>query len=165
MNRQRILLFFSITLIGFTVQAQGPGGIVPELWYKSTDDVLKEDGTTPAIDGDSVRIWTDLAGTVQNMSNTADSKPFFRSNSSDNINGYPVIDFEGNDFLETVGHTSIISGEYTKFVIYRVDAGAPNNLMSAGSPGNHAMFYENTTNLRMTHNLVNFVISDRKSVV
>ncbi len=76
--------------------ACGPAGIGNdlELW-------LRADAITGLNDGDSVDTWEDLAfGTaLTNGTSSGTERPTYLNNATDNVNGNPVVRFDGNDAM------------------------------------------------------------------
>ncbi len=133
-----LVILFSC-LFSNPVFCQNPGGVSSNLvlWFKA------DAGTSTTTDNTTVTTWTD-----QNSSDvsSATGDPTYLSNSTDAFNFNPVIAFDGNDYFTTTGTGLIGAGNaYTKIVVTQVDnILANNNLISAGTSGNHAFW--NVTN-------------------
>ena len=83
-----------VIILSFSVRswAQGPGNVTTnlDLWLKSNA------GTSTTTDGVDITQWDDqTAGT--NHATEGSNSPVYRNNSTDNINFYPVVDFNGTD--------------------------------------------------------------------
>ncbi len=130
---------FPISVQGST----GPGGVATNLtlWLKANA------GTTGS---PKVTAWDDQSGNGNNT--TALGNPQLVSNA---INYNPAIDFDGtDDFFETVA-TSLIGNDnpYTKIAVTVLDnTSGAHNVISAGTGGNHAMFFYNATAPILYHN-------------
>jgi hypothetical protein len=86
----------------FTFISSAPGGVTfpgvvsddLEVWFKADEGVLN--GLNPATDGQEVNTWEDVSGNLKNASDTNLDAPDYRNNASDNINGNPVVEFNGS---------------------------------------------------------------------
>lgn len=80
------------------------------------DTRYNTDGLT---NGASVSTWTDRSGSSVSQPSSG-SRPTWRDNSSNNINGSPVLQFDGsNDFLATAGNVTYSSSLAVVAVAYR----------------------------------------------
>ncbi|MEM7390923.1 MAG: sialate O-acetylesterase, partial [Verrucomicrobiota bacterium] len=101
--------------------------------------------------GVAVTNWIDQSGNSHDASqSTAGAQPVFSSNVFD---GGPGLVFDGNDFLNSV--SGMTTGSYTKVVVHQLHRyNIANNLLSSapGGPGiDHALFYQNSPQLRLWH--------------
>ncbi|MEQ9425076.1 MAG: LamG-like jellyroll fold domain-containing protein [Cyclobacteriaceae bacterium] len=91
----------------------GPGGLTTSLglWFKA------DAGTSSTTDGDAISQWNDQSGDL-NHASEATNQPDFRNNSTNNINGNPVMDFNGSNDLLT-GVDGFYSDEF--FIVLNPD--------------------------------------------
>lgn len=95
-----------------------PLDLSPVLWLDSSRGVFSASGESLAVDGETVEQWQDFSGNANHANqSTADSRPILKTNQ---LNGYPVLRFDGiNDFL-TVTHTDLLGiTTYTLFAVVR----------------------------------------------
>lgn len=95
--------------------AASPGGVSSslELWLKSNAGLDESDGG--AIDQ-----WDDQSGNSNNATqSTAGERPIYQDDTTNNINTYPVVDFDGSDDNFTVGNLSAIKAgsDYSLFAV------------------------------------------------
>lgn len=98
----------------------GPGGVETDmvLWLRADAEAFNT-GTTQATDGQTVATWSDQS-TASNNALTDGNPPAFRSNSTDNINFLPTLDFDGTDDRLSLGDLAEVksttgSGRYSLF--------------------------------------------------
>ncbi|MEI7425019.1 MAG: GDSL-type esterase/lipase family protein, partial [Candidatus Staskawiczbacteria bacterium] len=111
--------------LGFLFFAENVGATTPDqisglkLWLDASQGVTT-DGTTPAVDGNTVQQWNDQSiGGYNAIQLTADSKPIYKTNV---MNGKPVVRFGGgqkiitSNFLDSSFNTSL-----TFFIVTATD--------------------------------------------
>ncbi|MCE7996543.1 MAG: T9SS type A sorting domain-containing protein [Roseivirga sp.] len=98
----------------------GPGGVETNmvLWLKADSEAFNT-GTTQATDGQTVATWSDQSVAVNNAV-TDGNPPAFRSNTTDNINFLPTLDFDGTNDRLSLGDLSEVksatgTGRYSLF--------------------------------------------------
>ncbi len=110
----------NMQFFSFTGSQTSPGGVLgAELWLKA------DAGTSTIINNTGVSQWNDQSGNSNNvLQGTAASQPTYRSNSTDNINFNPVLNFSGSQSLADAN--GILGGNnYTNaaaFVVSSVNA-------------------------------------------
>lgn len=121
----RILILLILYIAAFCTAAfaqEGPGGAANDnnnrFWYASS--------TPQENDGDKLNNWDNQGGNNNDAyQNSNNSKPTFLNNVTDNMNGYPVIRFDGtNDHLRINNTTDLNVGngpwtERTFFIVFR----------------------------------------------
>jgi hypothetical protein len=87
-----------------------------KLWLNASQGVTT-DGTTPAVDGDTIQQWNDLSASAANATQTTPaSKPTYKTNI---LNGNPVIRFSGSQSMLT---SSFLNSTFnTSFTFFIVD--------------------------------------------
>lgn len=107
------------------------GGVSAEHWYRSDDAYQDAARTTPvASDGDVVGNWTDLTANADHVSQaTTGNKPTWQNGVGDQLNGHPVILFDGiDDYLRGAFTTGgALSQPFTVFIVAKLDALAVND--------------------------------------
>lgn len=98
----------------------GPGGVETNmvLWLKADSEAFNT-GTTQATDGQTVATWSDQSVTLNNAV-TDGNPPAYRSNTTDNINFVPTLDFDGANDRLSLGDLSEVksttgTGRYSLF--------------------------------------------------
>ena len=114
-----LFAFFSIT----TVWGQAPGNISANLrtWLKANDDVFENNGST-AEDNDAVRRWADQSNLGNDATNngTVATRPIYQTAI---INGYPALEFNGNQFLVADAAPGIGNTEdFMIFLVFKQDS-------------------------------------------
>ncbi|MBN2424069.1 MAG: T9SS type A sorting domain-containing protein [Calditrichaceae bacterium] len=121
-NYEATVNFASNSTQYFTFISSAPGGTTfpgvvsenLEIWFKADEGALN--GASPASDGQEVNTWKDVSGNliVRNATDTNLDAPDFRDNTTDNINGNPVIEFNGSsDGLDLGGNYVFAAGSKT----------------------------------------------------
>jgi len=104
------------------------GGVSPEHWYRSDDAYQDAARTTPvASDGDVVGNLTDKAVSADHVSQaTTGNKPTWQNGAGDQLNGHPVIEFDGiDDWLRGAFTTGgALAQPFTVFVVAKLDVAA-----------------------------------------
>lgn len=101
------------------------GGVLPDHWYRSDDAYQDAGRTTPvAADGDVVGNWTDLTANADHVSQaTTGNKPTWQNGVGDQLNGHPVIRFDGiDDWLRGTYTTGgALSIPFNLFLVSQLD--------------------------------------------
>ncbi|MGL1889314.1 MAG: T9SS type A sorting domain-containing protein, partial [Reichenbachiella sp.] len=124
--------FFSVGVTG-----GGPGGVSTSLvtWLRA--DV----GTSTTTDNTALDTWTDQSAAVNNASGGA-TQPTFKDNVTDNMNGNPVIDFDGTDDRMTIALDALEGSNYSLFAVgERVDARGNNYLLGSDGSTNDEVLH------------------------
>ncbi len=89
--KSNITTLFAL-LVSTSLIAQGPGNVTTnlDLWLKSNT------GTSTTTDGVDLTQWSDQSSGA-NHATEATNSPVYRNNSTDNVNFYPAVDFNGSD--------------------------------------------------------------------
>ncbi|HRE58570.1 MAG TPA: SBBP repeat-containing protein, partial [Candidatus Kapabacteria bacterium] len=90
--------------------------------FKQGNDIIwlkAEDAGT--VDNSAVSQWQDQSGNDDNaVQNNSGSRPFYRNNGNDNINGHPVVGFSFGRALSMAGREQVNGGNAkTFFVVFR----------------------------------------------
>lgn len=90
--------------LGTNRSSCSPGGVDTGLYVWLRADVESYNtGTTQATDGQTVATWVDQSGTGTDAT-TDGTPPIFRSNTTNNINFNPTLDFDGTDDRLSLGN-------------------------------------------------------------
>lgn len=139
-SRKRGLLLGCLMLGGVYAGAQSPGGISgASVWLRADQGV--------AATGANINTWTNQ---VVGANFTANGNPQLTAG---HVNFNPTVTFSGSNYLTSASTVLPANSPYTKFVVFKFDAAAANNIISSGPGGNNAFFGANTnTNLAIFHN-------------
>ncbi|MCK4699486.1 MAG: hypothetical protein KAT38_04115, partial [Bacteroidales bacterium] len=74
----------------------GPGGVSDGAGYQTW---LKSNAITGYLDGTQLTTWADVSGNSNDASGSGGSRPYYRDNAGANVNGRPVVDFAGGNYL------------------------------------------------------------------
>ena len=150
MKKMKLFNISLLMLLAFSsayAQNTGPGGIKNQtsnrFWFMSSS-ISQADNT-------AVNLWPNQGGanTLDAIAISAGQEPRFRNNPGDNMNGLPVLEFRGTDFLEIASTTELNSGVFTQktFVLaFRTGADVTSTTMLYGEGGGTrglAMYIEN----------------------
>ncbi len=134
MSYERVRRCFLMTTLSVVLYhpalSQNPGNVGGGLrwWLRADAEAYSNGGgTTLATDGVAVQRWDDQSGVNNNATQpTALNRPIFRTN---RLNGYPVLEFNGNQFLTAAAASGIASNEsFYVFLVFKQDSyllGAP----------------------------------------
>jgi hypothetical protein len=96
-NRLATILFFGLLSLSFRGLCQSPGNVSSglQLWFKASAGA-EEANSDAAEDGDPILNWLDQSGSNNHaIQSTAGEQPVL--DSTNTINGYPVLRFDGTD--------------------------------------------------------------------
>jgi hypothetical protein len=93
----------------------GPGGVRAAsdylYWLRSDNSVFSDQATdAAATDSDVADEWFDFSGTGNSVFATASQEPVYRNNSTDNINGKPALEFNGNEIMTMLDASGVNQG-------------------------------------------------------
>lgn len=136
-----LLTFFSIALFQFTQAQVAPGGVGNDnqnrFWLKVED--LNQNNNT------SITNWDNFGGSNNDAyQNSNNAKPLLKDNALDNMNGYPVIEFDGsNDHFRINNTTDLNVGhgpwnERSFYIVFR----------TSNDIGSRQVIYEEGGNVR-----------------
>lgn len=149
-----ILTFTNVNLadgeyftLGTSRTTCGPGGVTSSivLWLRADTQAFNT-GTTQATDGQTVATWDDQSSAA-NDAVTDGTPPTFRSNTTDNINFLPTLDFDGVDDRLSLGDLSEVksvtgTGRYSMFGVGLRDDGSVNYFIgSQGGSANQELYF------------------------
>ena len=128
--------------LGVSTNLCGPGGVTSSmiLWLRA------DNGTSTAIDNTTLSTWTDQS-TATNDATSDGNPPLFKSNTTDNINFLPTIDFDGTNDRLSLGDLNEIksatgTGRYTMLGIgIRQDANDNYVLGSTGGTNDQELYF------------------------
>ena len=91
----------------------GPGGVSNGAGYQTW---LKSNAITGYADGAQLTTWADVSGNSNDATGSGGSRPYYRDNAGDNVNGRPVVDFSGGNYLMAIadGVDFNTGGPYTR---------------------------------------------------
>lgn len=144
------LLLAIVLLAGTEVSlGQSPGGISSNLrWWLKADAGVLNPSLAAASDGDAAAQWNDQSLVANNASQgSAGNRPVYRTNV---INGYPVLRFSSNQFVDATTAPGIAATDgFTFFIVFK------QNAFTAGGTGDGAGTYiiDRTS---ATNNLISF---------
>lgn len=135
--------------IGTSREACGPGGVTTDLYTWLRADA----GTSTTTDNTTLATWSDQSGNSTDATSDG-NPPLYQSNTTDNINFNPTVEFDGtNDRLSLGSLTDIKSGatnggDYTLIGVGQRDGsgGTDYLLGSAGNSSNQALHFGYRTN-------------------
>lgn len=106
-----------LLLLASVAFAQSPGGVSSSLrWWLKADAGVLNPSLAAAVDGDAVASWTDQSAIGNNATQgTGGNRPIFRTNI---INGYPVLRFSTNQFVDA-GATPGITNSFYFFIVLK----------------------------------------------
>ncbi len=112
-----IFSFLLLLLLAFVAEAQSPGGVSSSLrWWLKADAGVLNPSLSAAADGDAVARWNDQSAVGNNATQgTGGNRPIFRTNI---INGYPVLRFSTNQFVDA-GAAPGITGSFYFFIVLK----------------------------------------------
>lgn len=97
--------------------------------------------------GNNIFNWTNQVNAANSFNGTNNPQL-----SASDINFNPGVRFTGSNYFTSTGNTLTGNSAYTKFVVFKYDASAANNIVSSPSGGNNAFFGSNsTTNIHLWH--------------
>ncbi len=133
----RTLLFVAIFVSEASLLfGQSPGNVSGNLrwWLKANAGVYENDaGTDAAEAGDEVRLWDDQSTINNNAVNAgvATRMPIYRTGI---INGYPALEFNGNDFLDASALSGIGATEsFYIFLVFKQNSYQTNGATTDGA--------------------------------
>ena len=87
-----------------------PGGVSTNIvtWLRG------DEGTSTTTDNTTLTTWTDQSS-ASNSATSDGNPPLFKDNATDNINGNPVVDFDGTDDRLALTLSSLIGSNYALF--------------------------------------------------
>ena len=95
---------FTLGINNSSTCTDGPGGVGLPADYRFRFEANTLSASLS--DGDAVNTWTNTGGNSLDATSPGASDPFFRNNATDNMNGFPVIDFNGVDQWFTITDNS-----------------------------------------------------------
>ena len=135
--------------LGVASDLCAPGGVTGNmiLWLRGDNQAFNT-GTTQATDGQTVATWADQSLATNDA--TADGNPpTFRSNTTDNINFLPTLDFDGTNDRLSLGDLNEIksgTGDYTMLGVgIRQDANDNYVLGSTGGTNDQELYFGYTS--------------------
>lgn len=128
MKRQALLILLMVFVSIDSSAQTGPGGVgnstTNEIWLRADSGVYNNGGTNLASNNDNVQEWHDVSGNSNDaIQNTAGFRPQYQTNQA---NGFPALDFDGNDDRILSSGVST-SNQATIFTVVRADAVTNNN--------------------------------------
>ncbi|MGN6419750.1 MAG: FG-GAP-like repeat-containing protein [Pseudobacter sp.] len=97
--------------------------------------------------GNNILNWTNQVNAANSFNGTGNPQL-----SASDVNFNPGVRFSGSNYLTSTGNTLTGNSAYTKFVVFKYDGSATNNIVSSPSGGNNAFFGSNsTTNIHLWH--------------
>ena len=122
------VLMFSLYGLQEVYAQSGPGGVgnstTNELWLRADSGVYSNSGTTLATNNDDVEEWHDVSGNGNDAIETTGAfQPTYQTNQ---VNGFPVLDFDGNnDRILSSGVST--NSEATVIALIKVETPTNNN--------------------------------------
>lgn len=122
------IIFLSVILALFgevsSAIAQFPGNVSGGLrwWLKSNEGIYENAAAdNPAEDGDGVYVWDDQSAINNNATQaTSGNRPVYRNDAANLINGYPVLRFSGNQFIDGTADPGIGNTEsFNIFLVFK----------------------------------------------
>ena len=126
--KKGILFFYLFSLLlgqVSTTFCQSPGNVSGNLrwWLKANAGVYENaPGNNAAEDGDDVLVWDDQSTIDNNATNTTGgNEPIYKNATTGNdINGYPVLRFSGNQFIDGTNTPGIGNTEsFNIFLVFK----------------------------------------------